>query len=469
MQTAPRSLRTSPGRVARLATLGAALGLGLGCSPSSTSSSKPSVEQAASADDERRAESAAPSEPVQPAPPAYTPRPEDVVTPHEALEFAENLTYFYDALAEIDEGERRVVRVEHLGASMIGADDLPAVLREKFQRRFGDGGAGLVLLARYMPNYLHRWVDLRASGWEHCYLAYHCQKDGRYGLGGTTFWSTGGASTTIKTRKHELGDEVSRFELWYLARPGGGRIELKVDDTEPVVVDTNAEAPEDRYHAIDVERGPHEIRVRAIGHGNARAYGVVLETDGPGVVWDQFSKLGVFTKKVMYWDAEHIAGQMGHRDPDLIALTYGGNDTRRVANGKLDHDGYVEEYSQAVKHLRAGKPEASCLIIGISDRSKSLTFDISGEDMQMIIDAQRQVAKDNGCAFFDTFRAMGGPGSLKAWRRMDPPLASPDQKHLNHRGRVKLGGWIYDALITGYVEHRRAKATPKATPKATGG
>ena len=46
-----------------------------------------------------------------------------------------------------------MVRVVHLGASMIGADDLPAILRAKFQTRFGDGGAGLVLLHRYMANY----------------------------------------------------------------------------------------------------------------------------------------------------------------------------------------------------------------------------------------------------------------------------------------------------------------------------
>jgi len=454
--------------VASLAWLLAAAG----CSSSSTPGAKPATAEAeatVASDGARDGDTSAattasadkPAAAAKPVAPAYEPRPEDVVTPHEPLEFAENLAYFYEALAAVDDGERRLVRVEHLGASMIGADDLPAVLRGKFQTRFGDGGAGLVLLARYMSNYLHRWVELRASGWEHCYLAYHCMKDGRYGLGGTTFWSSGGATTTISTRKHELGDEVSHFEFWYLARPGGGRFELRVDQEEPVVIDTAADELEDRYHEIDVEPGPHEIRVRATGHGNARGYGVVLETDGPGVVWDQFSKLGVFTKKVLYWDPEHIAGHIKQRDPDLIALTYGGNDTRRVASGKLDHDTYVEEYSQAVQRLRAGKPEASCLIVGISDRSKSLTIDISPEDMQMLIDAQRQVAKDNGCAFFDTFRAMGGPGSLKAWRRMNPPLAAPDQKHLNHAGRVKLGGWIYDALISGYVDHRRAsKAAP---------
>src|SRR5690606_7789843 len=143
----------------------------------------------------------------------------------------------------------------------VGADDLPAILRGKFQRRFGDGGAGLVLLQRYMPNYLHRWVELDASGWDHCYIAYLCTKDGHYGLGGTTFWSGGGARTRIATRDHELGGSVSKYEVWYAAAPRGGRLEVRVDDGEPEVIETRSEELEDRYHAIDVEPGAHQIRL----------------------------------------------------------------------------------------------------------------------------------------------------------------------------------------------------------------
>ncbi len=408
----------------------------------------------ASADTEGTPEPVAEAEPAEPPPPAWEPRPEDVIKPHQPLEFAENLDYFFDALAQVDDGEKRLVRVVHMGASMIGADDLPAVLRERFQTRFGDGGAGLVLMARYMPNYMHRWVVLEASGWDHCYLAYKCLPNGRYGIGGTAFWSGGGAQTTIRTRKKELGDEVSKFELWYEARPGGGKFEVKVDAEEPIEIDTRAEVVEDRYHEIDVDQGPHKIRVKARGHGKAKAYGVLLETDGPGIIWDQFSKLGVFTKKVLYWDADHLAGQIAHRDPDLIAFTYGGNDVRRVMLGKLDQDKYVQEYSEAIQRVRKGKPEASCLVIGMTDRGKSLEFQIEPQHVETIVAGQREAAKINGCAFFDTYTAMGGGGSLKRWMRMKPPLAAGDLKHLNHRGRVKFGGWLYDSIVAAYVAHR---------------
>ncbi|MEX1368373.1 MAG: GDSL-type esterase/lipase family protein [Nannocystaceae bacterium] len=397
------------------------------------------------------------TEPAVPPKPSWEPRPQDVVTPHHPLERPEAMEYFFGRLAAIDDGkEQDVVRVVHLGASMIGADDLPSILRAKFQTRFGDGGAGLVLLSRYMPNYLHRWVSIAARGWEHCYIAYLCKRDGHYGLGGTTFWADSGAQSVIATRTgHELGATASHVELWYVADKNGGRLDVRVDDGPVERIDTRADAIEDRYWETDVEPGPHKVRVRALpGYGRARAYGVVLETAGPGIVWDQFSMLGAFTRRMLGWDERHIAGQIAQRDPDLIVFTYGGNDTRRVATGKLTEDDYVDEYVTAVRRVRAGKPEASCLITAMVDRAKSLEFKISAEHVELINRAQRRVAEEAGCAFFDSFTAMGGSGSLVQWRNLDPPLASGDLKHLNHRGRERLGGWIYDAIITGYVEHR---------------
>ncbi|MEM6992675.1 MAG: hypothetical protein AAF721_19330 [Myxococcota bacterium] len=296
-----------------------------------------------------------PPEPPAPTKPAWTPRETEVTEAEHPLEHPEALAPFYEALARVDDGETEVARVVHLGASMIGGDDLTSVLRERFQTRFGDGGAGLVLLQRYMPNYRHRGTRLTADGWTHCYIAYLCKKDGHYGLGGATFFGESGATTTIRTLPEGLGATVSRYEVWYAAGPRGGRFDVRVDRDVREVVDTRADALEDRYHVIDVEPGSHTIEVRARGHGKVRGYGIVLETDGPGVVWDQFSMLGAFTKRMLGWDPEHIAGQIARRDPSLIAFMYGGNDLRRVATGKLDHAQYVREYLEAVQRGARGQ------------------------------------------------------------------------------------------------------------------
>lgn len=388
-----------------------------------------------------------------PTPPRWEPRAEDRAAPHQPLEHPEALAPFYDALARIDgSSEPGIVRVVHLGASMIGYDDLTGVLRERFQTRFGDGGAGLVLLQRYMYNYVQQWVDLRGSGWSSCFIRVRCRSDGHYGLGGVTFETEGGARTRISTRAHELGDEVARFELWYAGIRNGGKLRVRIDGEAPTVVDTRADALEDRWQAFDVEQGPHTIEVRALGR--ARGYGVVLETHGPGIVWDQFSMIGVYTRNLLAWDREHIARHVAHRDPDLLVFSYGGNDSRRVLKGRVDRQGYAAELAAVVERVRAGKPKAACLILGTADRRSSMGHAISPRQIETLVQAQRDVAEQAGCAFFDTYAAMGGAHSFDRWRRHDPPLAARDQIHLTHAGNALLGGWIYAAIVAGYVEHR---------------
>jgi lysophospholipase L1-like esterase len=400
------------------------------------------------------------SAPPKPEPPEYEPREAVRITPHQPLEQPEALVSFYDALAGIDGVEEPgIVRVVHLGASMIGYDDLTGVLRERFQTRFGDGGAGLVMLQRYMYNYKHLWVDLRGSGWDDCFIRVRCRGDGHYGLGGVTFETDGGARTRISTREHELGDEAAHFEVWFAATRKGGKLQVKIDGGAPTVLSARAPVLEDRYHAIDVEQGPHTIDVRAIGP--ARGYGVVLETRGPGIVWDQFSMIGVYTRGLLAWNREHIADQIAHRNPDLLVFSFGGNDSRRVLQGHVDQAAYAAEYLAVVERVRAGKPGVACLITATADRRSSMGHRISPKQIEIIVDAQREVARTAGCAFFDTYTAMGGANSFDRWRRHDPPLASRDQIHLTHAGQELLGGWIYDAIVAGYVHHRRGGATTR--------
>src|SRR5690606_3843442 len=119
--------------------------------------------------------------------------------------------------------------------------------------------------------------------------------------------------------------------------------------------------------------------------------------------------------------------------PALIVFTYGGNDLRRIVAGTLDEDSYVEEAGAVLELVRAGKPEASCLVTSVIDHGRSGTYDVLPEHVAIMVAAQRRVAFEHGCAFFDTWTAMGGPNSIREWLKASPKLAEPDLKHLNHR------------------------------------
>jgi hypothetical protein len=374
---------------------------------------------------------------------------------------------FYEALARTDAKQAgAITRVTHLGDSSIGHDGLPHAIRTRMQDRFGDGGAGFLLIDRAAinTNYSSKVANIATTtAWEACFITNLCKRDGRYGLGGHTFWANGEASSVISTRPDgAYGTTVSRIELWYLAQPRGGRIKLKVDRQEPEVIPTLADAPEDRWHVVDLEPGAHRITVSAAGGGQTRAYGMVLETDGPGLVWESVSLIGAFTKRLNGYDTDHIAGQIAHRSADLLVLNFGGNDLRRLVGGSVTPEEYTQEYGEALDRLKAQRPTQPCLIVGVIDHGKSGTYTVAPAIVDSMIDTQRKVAFDHGCAFFDTVAAMGGAGSLRKWRERSPSLAEPDLKHLNNRGRDLMGKLMYQALVAGYesFRHQSDRAVP---------
>src|SRR5690606_27994192 len=152
--------------------------------------------------------------------------------------------------------------------SAIGLDGIPGAIRRRMQARFGDAGHGFHLIAPPNTSYRHREILLRHNeGWELCFIIRRCKGDGRYGLGGATFWSTGGAQSRFAPHPKRSSGRVGRFDVSYMAGPRGGKLKLRVDDGDWEVLSTRAEQVEDRWHTIEVEDGMHSLTVRAGGGG----------------------------------------------------------------------------------------------------------------------------------------------------------------------------------------------------------
>ena len=385
-----------------------------------------------------------PSEPAErppiaePAPALVEPEPDQPGTTP-PIENAGALAPFFEALARTERGEG-LTRVTHLGDSSVGMDALPHGLRRRFQERFGDGGAGFLLLTQPAESYTNRTVRFReTSPWSSCVVVRRCQRDGHYGLGGVSAESRGRSSTTIEPRE---GRSASRAELWYLAQPRGGRVLFELGEAS-VEIDTASDTLEDRWHVLEGPEGDLTARVRALG-GRVRAYGVVLENDGPGVVWDSLPMVGAFTRRVLAYDEAHFTRQLARRDPDLVVLNYGGNDLRGVVGG-LSGERLQEETAQVLGRVRAAVPDAACLMVGITDHIASGLAEVQPRHVQTVIDAQRAAASQAGCAFWDQVAAMGGAGSFSTWYRRG--LTAGDGKHLSAQGREVIAARLHAALM----------------------
>jgi hypothetical protein len=70
-----------------------------------------------------------------------------------------------------------------------------------------------------------------------------------------------------------------------------------------------------------------------------------------------------------------------------------------------------------------------------------------------IVEAQRRVAAAEGCAFFDTYAAMGGEGAMAQWLKARPRLATSDMRHATPKGYEVVGTLYYKALLQAFAEH----------------
>jgi len=57
------------------------------------------------------------------------------------------------------------------------------------------------------------------------------------------------------------------------------------------------------------------------------------------------------------------------------------------------------------------------------------------------------VTPETGCAFFNTFDAMGGAGTMGRWYHAQPRLVSADFMHPMPAGAAKVGALFEEALV----------------------
>ncbi|HVZ35228.1 MAG TPA: GDSL-type esterase/lipase family protein, partial [Polyangiaceae bacterium] len=350
-----------------------------------------------------------------------------------------------------------ITRAGQWGDSVLGGDGLTAALRQRLQARFGDAGHGFHDLSRYSIGYSHHGVRFEdRGGWRTCEIIFKCRPDGHYGYGGVSSVGPAGAESSWQTAKRGPGDRVSRFELWYAKAPDGARFQVRIDGGAAKIIDTRARRLEDAVAVFSVPDGPHSFEVRSTGDGLARGYGVVLERDQPGVVWDELSLIGSFTQRLDYQNRAHLAWQLRRRNLSLMVFIFGGNDVQRESEDlRTQMQPYENEYNRVIAKFRAGRPEASCLVMSLIDHGQRVDNEVRTRPIvPRLVSSQRKVAEAQGCAFFDTFHAMGGMDSIGRWYQARPPLAAPDFSHPSAKGQAVIATLVYRALMKRYAEYR---------------
>jgi lysophospholipase L1-like esterase len=375
----------------------------------------------------------------------------DVSSPVAIVDPGGAMRAFYEALQRT-ETKQGTTRVLHYGDSPVTADSITADARSLFQRQFGDAGHGFILISKPWNWYQHRGMDVKGSGWRTEALSQTPRaKDNLHGLGGVNFQGSAGASSRIR-----LADGThTRVEVLYLRQPGGGEFRVEAQGQTVLTAQTEGSEKTSGFASGELPPGTTEIKL-AVTRGTVRIFGFSFEKQHSGVVYSSLGLNGASTQSLLrYLDTGHWTEQIRRQNPDLIVLNYGTNES---VFPKYVETLYPGELRQVLHRMKEAAPNASILVMSPMDRGERAASGaiVTPPVMAKIVEVQRQAAAETGCAFFNTFEAMGGPGTMAKWYAARPRLVNADYIHPLPGGAAIVGGLLNDAVLQGYRQWKVA-------------
>jgi lysophospholipase L1-like esterase len=357
------------------------------------------------------------------------------------------LDKFYEALREA-EAHKGQARILIYGASHTAADVYPDILRRRLQARFGDAGTGFVMPAKPQRHYSIPGIGFESSiGWTGYHVKTSTLEVDHYGLAGQYLEPSGRRVRSVfNTRPHGgLSGTATDLELFYWKQPGGGRLKVTIDGKATDINTAGKAGAAYRRWSVADEHHRVELSTKN-GDSKVRVFGMSIERDAPGVVIDTLGIPGARASTQLFWGEALQREHMQRRRPNLVILAYGTNESG-------DDDQPIEDFAanlrKVIMRIRLAVPDASCLLIGPSDRPLRVEDGayVDRPRTAQVVATQREVSFELGCGFFDLVSFMGGPMSMMEWCEGEPPWGASDHVHFTQRGYQALGNVLHDALL----------------------
>jgi hypothetical protein len=382
-----------------------------------------------------------------------------------------------DALEHPSSDAVRTVRILHFGDSHVEADLWTGEMRRLLQARFGDGGVGYVMPGKPWRFFRHTLAKSTGSGW----LPVGLGKDPGDGLVGLS------AAAIVPGPKAQPAGVLApgaTYEIQVGLPSGPAPLALWVDGEcafagplgtgceppgEGLSLDLQP-LPSDPCQAVAFLRGstflpemPHDVSVEPLQGGDLRLLGMEFESGRSGVLYEPLGIIGAEVSNLDKWRPEVRRILLDHTAPGLILVSYG---TNEMGQNDFSEEDYLALCGRIIADLRRDAPGVPLLVTGPIDRDsrRSRLKGVVKTNEPEVVGALRKAAIENGAAFWDARAAMGGEGSIVAWRAAD--LAQADFVHLTAPGYEKLAGLLYGQLMEAYRRSSPAAGEGTAAPPA---
>jgi lysophospholipase L1-like esterase len=185
---------------------------------------------------------------------------------------------------------------------------------------------------------------------------------------------------------------------------------------------------------------------------------VSFEKAASGVIYDSLGINGAYISVLSkFLRAEHWAEQLRHYEPHLVVINYGTNES--VYEAFVDKV-FEKELRETIRRARAALPNASILVMSPMDRGvrgASGAIETVGA-IEKLVQIEEKAAREEGVAFFNTFAAMGGNGTMRDWYEGTPRLVGADFIHPMPAGAKRIGEYLYRALLDGFNRYKTRRS-----------
>ncbi|NOY37614.1 MAG: hypothetical protein GXO83_08560 [Chlorobi bacterium] len=340
----------------------------------------------------------------------------------------------------------------YYGDSQIEGDRITGPVRDSLQHWFGGGGPGLFLPVMTVP--VTATLRIEAD------RAWHLEACDRKPAAERTFPETGillehvylsplkndGQTTPVRasfkatfqpfaSRSVKTPDKI---RIWFRGQEGPMDLRIQFDNMEITRKENVSDSLQEFSGVLTgISSGvscTFEVTRPVVVEG------VSLEKSA-GIVVDNIPLRGRLMAYFSRADRTLLKQMLISLDVRMVILQFGLNS---VAGGKEQVSAFAGILHHQIKTLRAIQPGIMILVVGNTDMN--VTPEASDSLSKKLSDIQRKVALEEGCLFWDSYRAMGGSGSALKWMKNNPPLIRPDYVHLSMEGSVLLSSMLIRAL-----------------------
>ena len=357
-----------------------------------------------------------------------------------------SLKQFFKELGAIRRGEEKG-RVAFFGDSFIEGDIFCSDVRNSLQDIFGGNGVGFVPITSEVAQF-RSTIGHTFTGFQSYSLVKKDSVSEPFGAGGYCF--TAGEDNDVTYSASPNYKHLNKFHdirLFYNS-PENTTFNYSLNNNG--IRETKIVASDRLQQKVFKDVNATTVSFIFPVSDTIKLYGVSFE-DSTGIYVDNFGLRGN-SGLALTRISETMNRQFNRfQNYQLIILQYGLN---VIAADTKDLSWYVNPMVSIVQRLKRCFPEAAILVMSVSDRSTRVGGEYQTMDsVPLMVEAQREIARQSQVAFYNLFEAMGGENSMVAFVENDPPLANKDYTHLNFQGGRRVAGIFVKSLINEYQKY----------------